>query len=143
MINYFSISEFCITPHPIEQEVADKILQNFIVPLNPIRHQLGAPLIISKRSGFRPIAWEKAKGRTGESEHCFEGKGAADLVTQDMKALANLLAVQSPFMRICYYPKSGFVHCDYKEEAKKFYIDKEDGNGWKQVKVGMFLQHVR
>lgn len=140
MRNYFTISEFCIVDELIKQEIADKILLNFISPLNSIRHQLGVPLTISKRSGYRPVEYELFKGRPGDSEHTFTGKGAADLTCSDMKALANLLAVQSPFTRIAYYPDHGFFHVDYKAEGKRFYIAKP---GWREVKMGMFLQYVK
>ena len=142
-MNYFNLSEFCITPDPIPQDVADKILQNFIIPLNPIRHEMGMPIIISKKSGWRPEWWEKLKDRSGDSQHVFKGMGAADLVCDDMKLLGSNLAYKSPFMRLVYYPKKRFFHVDYALGTRGYYIDMSDGDGFKRTTLELFLKKIK
>lgn len=115
---YFTLSELCIITGTIPQEVADKLLRHHIWPMNPVREKLGHPIIASDNSGYRPKYYEKARGRSGNSQHCFEGKGAVDWTTTgDIKKLILLIMQHTDYTRICYYPNNGFVHCDYKHEG--------------------------
>ena len=125
----FKISEFCIDDSDISQEVADKLLMHICI-LQDIRNQLGRPVIISKNSGYRPYDYERAKGRSGNSEHCFVGNGAVD-VTCDPYYMEDLLFLlhESKYNRVCYYSNQKFIHCDFKDNEKKKYIC--DGvTGW-------------
>ena len=127
----FTISEFCILGKNIEISpvIADKILKHIEI-LQPIRDKLNAPIIISKHSGYRPYGYEIEHKRSGESEHCFFGKGAVDLTTRINK-LDELLSLlrESHYKRVCYYPNQKFIHCDFKGYKKKFFVC-SDGKDW-------------
>lgn len=128
---FFILKEFLITGDTVPSDVADKIYKNFILVLSPIRKKLGAPIWISKRSGYRPKWWEWLHGRSGNSEHTFKGMGAADLTSNKLLELLEILKKDSPFTRICYYPHHGFIHVDYKpnsyEGARRYYEADENG----------------
>lgn len=133
MTNYFSISEFLVDPDmkDVPVHVVDKILSHHLPILNPIRAQLGQPLIISQRSGYRPEQWELDHGRDGSSQHTFKGKGAVDLTCKNLAHLGDLLA-ESDYARVAWYPEEKFYHCDFKDYqlGKRLYVVK---NGiWKQ-----------
>lgn len=114
--NYFKRVEFFkkVNLFYVTGEVVNKI-DYHIELLNPIREVLGIPIHISKNSGFRPRAYELARGRSGNSQHTFAGRGAVD-VTCDPKRLEDLVTLlkTSGYTRICYYPKQKFIHCDLK-----------------------------
>lgn len=114
---YFVCSEFNITGKPIPEGVADKIVKNFIEPLSRVRAEYGRPIKISERSGYRPVWYEKEKGRSGGSQHCFLGMGAADITVDDFDKnkykLIALLAKHTEFSRIAVYDSKKFIHCDY------------------------------
>lgn len=124
----FKITEFTTEPH-IPPQIAEKILTYHIEVMNPIRYLLGSPIIVSEKSGYRSVETEIRQGRSGNSEHTFKGKGAADYTTPgDLNMLGKLLK-DSPYTRICYYPTKGFYHCDYKGSERILYIS-EDGSKW-------------
>jgi len=125
---YFNIDEFCITKGMIPQEIANKILYHISI-INPIRVELGHPIYVSKNSGYRPKWYELSRGRSGNSEHCYVNKGAADYTCRksDIRMLLHEL-LNSEYMRVCYYPNDNFIHCDLKGSIKQYYIDY--GNGW-------------
>lgn len=108
-------------PEPLPTWVIPKI-DDFIVDLNIIRNLFGAPIIISKRSGYRSVAYEISKGRSGNGEHTFKGKGAGDLkVKGGYKELLRLLEIlkrEPNFKRISLYKKSKFIHVDYKQPSR-------------------------
>lgn len=134
MPNYFLINEFT-TEKQIPTEVADKIQQYHINVMNPIREAFCAPILVSQNSGYRSKETELKQGRSGNSEHCFEGKGAADYTTSgDLLSLGKLLIKQSPYTRICYYPHKGFYHCDYKAKTRETFIC-TDGINWKRAEL--------
>lgn len=117
---YFSIKEFCITGERPPVEVAEMIVKHHIDVLNPLREELGAPIIVSQKAGYRPRAYELSKGRSGNSQHTFEDadgnvtKGAVDLTSAKLRPLLDLLIEKSSYSRICFYPNNGFIHCDHK-----------------------------
>lgn len=123
MRNYFTLSELCITADPLPTEVADKLLLHHILVMNPIRELLGAPITASQKSGYRPYAYELARGRNGKSQHTFgyggpapdpSCKGAIDWTTSNrskLDKLQELLITHSPYTRIARY--TSFIHCDY------------------------------
>lgn len=132
---YFVPSEFILRKDlPVPLSVQDKILRHHLWVLNPLRANLGCPVHISQSSGFRPIEHEKQKGRSGDSEHTFEGKGAVDLtvIKPRMADLAQAL-IQSPYNRICYYPSGGFFHTDYKFPNRPQTLFISERTGWKTV----------
>lgn len=134
---HFSVKEYCITGKEPEQEVFDAIVKFHIEPMNAVRELYGKPISVSKNSGYRPKAHELSKGRPGTSEHTFEkiypkGRGAADYTAESIPKLLDLLISDSPYLRICYYPSHGFIHCDYKGDGTRRELYQADANGkWK------------
>lgn len=131
----FNISEFVITGHTIPNVVADKLLKHHIEPLVPIRHKMNTPITASKHSGYRPPWYEKQMKRSGTSQHCFVGKGAVDWTCEPSKLLELLEELKSNtrYIRVCYYPNNGFIHCDYKptHDGKRHYYEcKSPTDAW-------------
>lgn len=114
MSKYFKPTEATIDGSMPPADVCAKLERYHFVMLDGIRELLGAPIRISKGSGYRPPEHEIAKGRSGTSEHCFRGNGALDLTADDVRKLYDLLVMHSTYTRICFYPKNGFIHCDHK-----------------------------
>lgn len=132
MINYFSISEFIIDPDmdQVPLHVCDKIVDYHFPALNPIRHLLGVPVYISQNSGYRSVEWERARGRSGGSQHTFQGLGAVDVRTNEkFEDLLHLL-IDSDYRRVAYYPFHGFIHCDFKPVDKKQYFTATSSGSW-------------
>jgi len=122
MKNYFHINEFYRKDTLIPPGVIEKIDYHIWV-LNRIRDKLGSPIYISMRSGYRPIDYELSRGRSGNSEHCFRGKGAVDLSCDPDKLIELLkLLIESEYTRVCYYPEDQFIHCDFKHKQKYTYL---------------------
>jgi transcription antitermination factor NusG len=48
MQHYFTTAELCIQPNAIPQDVADKLWKFHILPMNAVRHALGAPITASE-----------------------------------------------------------------------------------------------
>jgi len=120
----FTISEFNISEQPIPEDIADKILKYHILPMQDVRNEFGRALIVSDKSGYRPVWWEKARDRSGNSQHCFHGKGAVDWTCRDFKKYKNklldLIIKHTGYTRIAVY--GTFIHCDYKATDGKRYI---------------------
>jgi len=132
MRNYFNLKEF--SREDIPGHAATKILDSHIPTLNAVRTLLGVPLSISGKSGFRSAKTEKKNGRSGNSQHCFKGRGAVDLTCSKMGKLLRILKDISTYTRITYYPNKNFIHCDFKPvtgNKRQFFIDRSDGKGWK------------
>ena len=144
-MNYFKFSEFT-KESVIPLYVAQAILDYHMPALNLLRNSLGEPITISERSGYRSVAHEKLKGRSGNSQHCFQnGMGAVDLTTRNMEKLGVLLTI-SAYSRVCWYPTKNFYHCDFKhgvrshhEHELELFVDYDDGTGWQRV--NSFRQH--
>ena len=129
------ISDFNISGKAIPQSVADKIYLFHAIPLNVIKDVApGLGLFISSRSGYRSVIWEKSRGRKGDSEHTFKGKGAADVSCQDFfnnqEELLELLIKYTNYTRFAVY--DSFIHCDYKDngDGKRWVFNKK----WQRVK---------
>lgn len=102
------------------------IVQGCYLPaLRTVRDATGLQLVPSRPSGaaggscYRPASYEKIRGRSGSSLHCFPGGslGACDLVRAGQLPLTlddvNRIRALVPFARLCWYPNNGFVHVDY------------------------------
>lgn len=140
------VSDFCITDEAIPQDIADKILTNFIMPINNFTQALGINVFVSKKSGWRPIPYEFSKNRSGRSEHTFSkdrgatGLGAADIITEhrsDMSLLGFWLLSQSPFRRITYYRNKGFYHVDYASKDNRLFFE-----DWVSVNKAEFIKAI-
>ena len=136
----FKLSELCITADPIHLDVADKLLQFHIAVMQPIRERLNCSIWASEKSGYRPVAWEKMQGRNGSSEHTFKGKGAVDWTCSKPGALG-LELLQSPYIRLAWYPLRGFYHCDYRGVTRSTFICL-DGKTWNPVQQHQFEQEI-
>ena len=132
--SYFIERHFHKAQFHVDSTVRYKI-QAHIMILNPLREKLGCPIIISRKSGYRPREYELTRGRSGKSEHCFAGKGAVDLTCQEdkLQELFELLQ-ESEYTRVCLYPRDNFIHCDLKDVSEKqVFLDM--GHGWERLTV--------
>lgn len=149
----FSISEFLIDQDTlIPGRVADAILRHHIQVMQPVRDELKIPVIVSKRSGFRSIVWEKSKGRSGNSEHTFPldspggGRGAADYTLAGEKPILTLvtamLRLNVPYNRIALYPGNvaPFIHCDYRSATGELQLIQ--GPGWNILGMDDFFDYA-
>lgn len=141
--SHFGLHEFNRTDSIMPVEIQNSIRANHIDVMNPIREELGAAITVSKRSGWRPEAYEKRKGRSGNSTHTFkkqlkdpEGKGAADYTADDIEKLLALMIEKTPFTRICYYPNNKFIHADYAfaERGRRLFHAASPSSEWKFIK---------
>jgi len=126
---YFNVLEFIITDLVEFSPIITQNIYEYIHFLNTIRHKSGSPLYISKRSGYRPLWWEKQKERSGNSQHTtftIPGRGAVDLKYQWDQF--KMVYDADFFTRICYYPQEGFYHCDRKPtDGKLLYFESKYG----------------
>lgn len=128
---YFELSEFVITGETIPVDVANKIIHYHMLPLNDVRAHLGRAIWPSQNSCYRPVSWEKKRGRSGRSQHCFLGKGAVDLTwSGDIDELLHALIEFTDYTRMAIYydNRRPFIHCDYKSDDGKRYIFKSTPN---------------
>jgi len=134
MKNYFSLSEFHKPEIALLSDVKEKIEKYHIPELNKVREKLKSPIIISRHSGYRPRWYELQKGRSGNSEHCYKGKGAVD-ITCESSRFGELweLMVDSAYTRVCLYVNNNFIHCDFKEVERKQIFHCIDGKTWERV----------
>ena len=136
MENHFKLEEFYKPRFILPDDVKEKIEKYHIPELNRIREELNKDvpkekevgIIISKHSGYRPRHWEIYKGRSGNSQHCFTGKGAVDITCRlDMFPRLWELMRESAYTRVCLYPNKMFIHNDFKElTAKQEFICTDD-----------------
>ncbi len=115
----FSISEFNISGEAIPEDVADKILKWHVQPMQDVRDSLKQAVWPSQESGYRSVKWEKSKGRSGNSQHTFKGKGAVDWTCKDFSTnkdrFLELIIKHTDYTRIAVY--NSFIHCDYKHTS--------------------------
>jgi len=113
----FNISDFNISGEPIPEDITDKILKWHIIPMQRVRNVLGFAIWASQKSGYRSLSWEKSRGRTGNSQHVFRGKGACDWTCRNFAdnkdKLLEAIIKETDYTRIAIY--NSFIHCDYKE----------------------------
>jgi len=138
MKNYFKISDFIIDlKRHVPFEIMKSIYKDHLSQANKIREAYGDPVWISKNSCYRSEQYEKEKGRSGNSQHTFkditDGKrGACDYTAHNIDKLLQAIIEHSEYKRICYYPKSGFIHCDYNSMQRQLFNDY--GNGWEFIR---------
>lgn len=156
---YFTFKE-CSQPFTehIPTRIADLIMQNHIIPQSRVRELLGAAIICSEHSCYRPKQWEFAKKRMPKefggsrnkwSEHTFyeESKGAFDGTAADMVRYGELLIEHTDYKRLCYYPDQNFIHCDYRivgnnPDGKRLFVVTD--SGWKQIKgIDTWISHLK
>lgn len=137
---FATLKEFLITlPKTVSLEVADKLYQFHIIPMQKVREELGVWITASDNSGYRPKWWEFKKRRDGLSQHTYidewlNGSGAVDWTCEDFSfnqdLLLALIIKHTKYTRICIY--NGFIHCDYKNTPNnarqlfEYRLDKAD-----------------
>lgn len=141
--NYFDIQDFLIDPDmrsgikQLPLQVINTIITHHLPILNDVREKLGKPVYISQHSGYRPVYWEKRKGRDGTSQHTFTGEacmGAVDVTCGEGSTYTLLqLLCKSNYRRVCYYPQDKFIHCDFKGDEFLYFEDYGLGKGWQFV----------
>lgn len=131
----FTISEFNISGQDIPETVCDKILTWHIVPMQRVRDKFNDSIWPSLESGYRSKQWELSHGRSGHSQHCFEGKGAVDWTCQKFSKnkdrLLKLIIEETDYTRIAVYKE--FIHCDYKTtiSMRRELYDSDSTSHWK------------
>ena len=113
---YFKFEELVITGDSVTLSIATKLLHYHMIPASRVRKALGLPMTASQKSGYRPYEWEISRGRSGNSQHVFKGKGAIDWTCrhfrQNKQKLLALLIEHTDYTRMAVY--RNFIHCDYK-----------------------------
>ena len=142
----FNISELVITGNSIPLDVADKLLQYHILPMQEVRNGFTNNVLndeeketfyitASLKSGYRPKQYEISKGRSGNSQHTFQGKGAVDWTCYDFNRfkhdLIHYIIHKTDYTRIAVY--NSFVHCDYKGEERQLFNSDSNSN-WEFVR---------
>ena len=117
-------SDFNITGQPIPEDVADQIVEYHMTPLNRAMGALEIQMYVSAKSGYRPVWWEKEKGRSGDSRHTYkDGKGASDVTCEDFQdnkgVLLKHLVENTDYTRFAIY--NTFIHCDYASQERWVY----------------------
>lgn len=141
MTPHMKISEYIRRPDlPVPVEVMDKIYIYHAIPMSEVREELGIAIFVSQRSGYRPEKHEKWKGRSGNSQHVFRTKGAADYVCNDMEGMARLMIQHTDYTRLCYYPNAltPFIHADYKADYLQLFLTAEWSHVSKEEFWGAF-----
>ncbi|MGB2525707.1 hypothetical protein [Flagellimonas sp. SN16] len=131
------ISDFNISGKDIPQDVADKILDYHLRPLERVQECVSFKISVSQKSGYRPRWWELNKGRSGNSQHCFYGKGATDVTCDDFKtnkdALLGVLISETEYTRICEYET--FYHVDYALSDERWMFKNVNGKWIRQYEI--------
>lgn len=116
------ISDFNISGKPIPEDVADKIEMYHLHPLRMVDACMPVKVWVSAKSGYRSRAWELEHGRSGNSQHCFYGKGATDVTCENFKEnkdeLLKVLIEETEYTRFAVY--SSFIHCDYALSTERW-----------------------
>lgn len=123
MILDLKISDFNISGEPIPEVICDKILEHHVLPLQAVCDSMTVCVFISLNSGYRSKKWELDHGRSGNSQHCFKDKGAADLSCDDFshnkEDLLESLIKNTDYTRFAIY--NSFIHVDYKDNKRSLY----------------------
>lgn len=134
------MSDFSISNEPIPEHVVDMIYLYHFKPLDTINQCSHLQCYPSLESCFRPYWWEKARNRSGGSQHCFgqkkdgtfdkSSKGACDITCDDFESnkddLLELLLTYSKYTRLAIY--NGFIHGDYKNKKGGVQIFKSNSS---------------
>lgn len=153
-MRHLLISDFNISGDPIPNHVANMIYTYHQYPLNRINECTSLDVFPSfdtpgQPSAWRPRWWEKQRGRSGSSQHCFgeqedgtfdieNGKGACDITCDDFQKnkwdLVKALLDYSTYTRLAVY--NTFVHADYKHKGSGTQIFESGSDSkWKFLEV--------
>lgn len=137
MNSYIKPSELNISGDPIPNEVADKMVEYHIIPMNAVRAALGLPVLASEKSGWRPLWWEKiTEGMEAANTYITEWAqliGLAKIFKNKDKFL-KLISELTSYNRIAVY--ATFIHCDYKatKSGRRELYTSNSSSQWKFVK---------
>lgn len=127
------ISDFCIVQEPTPLDVVDKIEEFHLHPLRMVDACCDFKVMVSANSGYRPRKYELSKGRSGNSQHCFYGKGAVDVTCEDFKEnkdkLLEVLIEETEYTRFAIY--NTFIHCDYAHQVENRWVF---NSRWERIK---------
>jgi len=128
-----NISDFNITGEAIPEDVADKIVKHHLVHLWEVEKVLPYEVFVSAKSGYRSYKYELSKGREGNSQHCFFGKGAADITCEDFKEnkeeLLQALIDKTSYTRFAIY--NSFIHCDHAHQIDNRWLF---NSNWERIR---------
>lgn len=137
----FKLKEFIITkPNKISLEIADKLYHYHIIPMIPVREEMGVSMTASASSGYRPKWWELRKGRSGNSQHVFREKGAVDWTCSNFETnwekMLDLMIYHTGYTRFAIY--NSFIHCDHAptKSGKREVFESNSASEW------TFLKHA-
>lgn len=96
-MQYFKQKEFDkVCPTPEELRHNTEALVEWV--LDPTRAAMGTPIYIT--CGYRSQAYDRAKGRTGKSQHCKAE--AADFQCKDMATAVEYIVNNTPFDQLIW-----------------------------------------
>lgn len=174
---YMSLQEFIIERDLIENQdspamlplhVVESLIRYHIIPLNVVRIEFGASVLISKNSGFRSFGYERKKGRHihsnllhtfGEelivdimndkdydptSRNAMKLRGASDVTVKALDRFDEfaILLARAGFKRICIYPDKKFIHVDYFAEKLHFFVSTDERPAWKSRTFEQYLEYA-
>lgn len=127
LIYFTDIEKCCVGVADVPQKIMTKLIKYHLNPMDLVREDVGFAIWASQNSGFRPYNWEKARGRSGGSQHCFgqkrsgvidpNAKGAVDWTCTKFKEnhlkLLKSMLENTDYTRFAIY--DGFIHADYKK----------------------------
>lgn len=137
---FATLKEFIITDYKsVSLDVADKLYQFHIIPMNIVRGLMGVWVTASLKSGYRPKWWELQHGRSGNSQHVYRdewenGSGAVDWTCKDFEVnkdkFLKLIIEHTKYTRIAVY--NTFIHCDYKDtvSGKRELYSSDSNSNW-------------
>ena len=132
----YTIKQFNISGEPIPEDVADKIVRYHMYPVWDVALEFKA--YPSDNSSYRSVKWEKSKGRSGNSQHTFKGKGATDWTCEyfdnKKEELLKSLIENTDYIRFAVY--NTFIHCDYKDthNGKRLVFESDSSSNWTFIK---------
>lgn len=85
--------------------------------LQLIRDEFQKPLII--KAGFRPVEWEKLKGRSGNSQHCLGKAADFDIPGIPLERIHGYCLGRFPTFGIASSQEMLFIHLDTCTEPSR------------------------
>ena len=129
------LSDFCITQKPVPIAVMDKIYEFHFIPLLEVKRHTSLSVRPSAKSCYRPLRYEISKGRSGNSQHTFKGKGACDVTCDDFyinkDELLSALVKHTNYTRFAVY--NNFIHCDYAMQGERWVFNSKWQRQYKVV----------
>lgn len=121
---YTTPTDWTITRELPPPHIWPAIRDGYILPLQTLWYLEGIALVPSLHSCYRPPSYERSKGRSGNSLHCFPAgsMGACDITLSDGRPVIEVVdrvIEELPFRRIVVYHGHNFLHVDYGEPGRR------------------------